>query len=175
MHEKKNIAHRDLKLSNILITDDYKLKLADFGFSKDYQAGYFVSFCGTPLAMAPQILKREKYSLKCDVWSLGVLTFIMLYGRPPYFPIKSDGSDFQGLVNAVTKRKHKFDPNVSVSTTCMDFINKCLQKSAEQCPSTSELQNHPWFRQNMNINKKSIDRGSELSSSMGNDQKNRAK
>jgi serine/threonine protein kinase len=52
MHEK-NIAHRDLKLSNILITDNYDLKLADFGFSKDYDEGFFISFCGTPLSMAP--------------------------------------------------------------------------------------------------------------------------
>jgi serine/threonine protein kinase len=52
MHNK-NIAHRDLKLSNILITDDYQLKLADFGFSKDLEEGYFTSFCGTPLSMAP--------------------------------------------------------------------------------------------------------------------------
>ena len=50
---KKKIAHRDLKLANILINDDYKLKLADFGFSKDYESGYMKSFCGTPLSMAP--------------------------------------------------------------------------------------------------------------------------
>jgi serine/threonine protein kinase len=60
------------------------------------------------------------------VWSLGVLTFMMLYGRPPYFPTKSDGSDFQGLVNAVTKRKHTFDTNVKLSPNGIDFINKCL-------------------------------------------------
>lgn len=53
LHDEKKIAHRDLKLSNILITDNYQLKLADFGFSKDYDAGYFISFCGTPLSMAP--------------------------------------------------------------------------------------------------------------------------
>lgn len=50
---KRKIAHRDLKLANILITNDYKLKLADFGFSKDYESGYMKSFCGTPLSMAP--------------------------------------------------------------------------------------------------------------------------
>ena len=59
---KKKIAHRDLKLANILINDDYKLKLADFGFSKDYESGYLKSFCGTPLSMAPEILKHEHYN-----------------------------------------------------------------------------------------------------------------
>lgn len=55
---KRKIAHRDLKLANILINDQYQLKLADFGFSKDYETGYMRSFCGTPLSMAPEILRR---------------------------------------------------------------------------------------------------------------------
>ena len=50
---KKNIAHRDLKLANILITDQYQLKLGDFGFSKDLEAGWTKTFCGTLLTMAP--------------------------------------------------------------------------------------------------------------------------
>jgi serine/threonine-protein kinase ULK/ATG1 len=55
---RKKIAHRDLKLANILINDQYQLKLADFGFSKDFEEGWLKSFCGTPLTMAPEVLKR---------------------------------------------------------------------------------------------------------------------
>ena len=127
MHKKK-IAHRDLKLANILINDDYKLKLADFGFSKDYESGYLKSFCGTPLSMAPEILKHEQYNERCDVWSLGVLTYMMLYNRPPYFPTKSDGVGIVGITNAVTLRNHKFEENVQVSLSGKKFINECLKK-----------------------------------------------
>jgi serine/threonine-protein kinase ULK/ATG1 len=88
---KKKIAHRDLKLANILITDDYKLKLADFGFSKDYESGYMKTFCGSPITMAPEILKRETYNEKCDVWSLGVITYMLLYRIPPFLPTKAEG------------------------------------------------------------------------------------
>jgi serine/threonine-protein kinase ULK/ATG1 len=59
---KKKIAHRDLKLANILINDQYQLKLADFGLSKDMQDGWMRSFCGSPVTMAPEVLKREKYN-----------------------------------------------------------------------------------------------------------------
>jgi BR serine/threonine kinase len=50
-----------LKLANILINDSYELKLADFGFSKDNEEGVMESFCGSPFAMAPEILNRETY------------------------------------------------------------------------------------------------------------------
>lgn len=118
-----------MKLANILINDDYKLKLADFGFSKDYESGYMASFCGTPLSMAPEVLKRESYNEKCDVWSLGVLTYMMLYNKPPYFPTKSDGVGIPGITNAVVKRTHKFDETVQVSEVGKKFINDCLKKN----------------------------------------------
>lgn len=142
---KKKIAHRDLKLANILINDDYKLKLADFGFSKDYEAGYMKTFCGTPLSMAPELLKREQYNEKCDVWSLGVLTFMMLYNKPPYFPTKADGLGIAGITNAVTQRNHKFDDSVHITDSGKQFMDDCLKKNMAHRPTTAQLLNHEWF------------------------------
>ena len=76
--------HRDLKLENVLINDAFGFKLADFGFSKDNDSQLMVSFCGTPTAMAPEILKREPYDDRCDTWSLGVMLYEMVYGRLPF-------------------------------------------------------------------------------------------
>lgn len=98
--------------------------------------GYMRSFCGTPLSMAPEILKRESYNEKCDVWSLGVLTFMMLYNKPPFFPTRTEGMGIPGITNAVTLRNHKFDDSIQVSETCKEFINACLQKQASKRPST---------------------------------------
>lgn len=87
LHENK-IVHRDLKLANVLINDNYDLKLADFGFSKDNELGYMQSFCGTPYAMAPEILRMEQYDERCDTWSLGIMLYQLLYGKLPFAPSK---------------------------------------------------------------------------------------
>jgi calcium-dependent protein kinase len=107
LHDK-NIAHRDIKPENIILYEkelgalspsrrrrpqerecdcEFDIKLIDFGFSKPFQvAGEKQSLdtkIGTPYFIAPEILKGE-YNQECDLWSIGVLTFILLYGGPPF-------------------------------------------------------------------------------------------
>jgi serine/threonine protein kinase len=89
MH-KKNIAHRDIKPENILMesknTDNTNLKITDFGFAKCYdpQEGGLTETLGSPLYMAPEIIKKLEYDCSVDIWALGVLTYIMLCGKPPF-------------------------------------------------------------------------------------------
>lgn len=69
------VIHRDIKPENILIHDK-QLKLADFGFAKNATTDFMnKTLVGTPLYMAPQILRREKYSSKCDIWGVGLIFF----------------------------------------------------------------------------------------------------
>ena len=78
--------HRDIKPANFLIHNGV-VKLSDFGFARvvdDLEEPLFLTFLGSPLYMAPQILAREKFSSKCDVWSLGVTIYEILYGKTPY-------------------------------------------------------------------------------------------
>lgn len=84
--------------------------------------------------MAPEVLKREKYNEKCDVWSLGVITYFLLYDKYPYYPQKSDGGGLLGMANALANRNHTFDPNVKISDSCKDFINRCLLKKFDKRP-----------------------------------------
>lgn len=82
----KCIAHRDIKPANIFIHDGV-FKIGDFGFARkfNYLEEMVVSpFIGTPFYMSPQLLKSEYYSMKCDIFSLGVLFFEILYGRMPW-------------------------------------------------------------------------------------------
>lgn len=81
----RDIIHRDMKLSNVLISQDLKLKVADFGLAKASK-GKEVDSVGTPMTMAPEVLNNQSYGPACDVWSVGCMIFEMLEGRPPFKP-----------------------------------------------------------------------------------------
>lgn len=89
MH-KKNIVHRDIKPENILFEnpdrDNLNVKITDFGFAKffDPNEGGLTETLGSPLYMAPEIVKKVQYDTKVDIWSLGVMAYVMLSGRPPF-------------------------------------------------------------------------------------------
>ncbi|EKX48300.1 hypothetical protein GUITHDRAFT_39878, partial [Guillardia theta CCMP2712] len=81
-----NIAHRDLKLSNLLLTSDKRIKISDFGLSivlnNDNKESETV--CGTPNYMSPEVISRSPHGLASDVWSLGCLLYSMIVGCPPF-------------------------------------------------------------------------------------------
>lgn len=83
----KKIIHRDIKPANIMLNEG-NAKISDFGFSRILEIGMeeptFLSRLGSPLYMAPQILEGTKFSSKCDVWSVGIVFFEMLYGKTPW-------------------------------------------------------------------------------------------
>jgi serine/threonine protein kinase len=94
----KNVAHRDLKLENILVENDMTVKIIDFGFSVCSDKKLRI-FCGTPSYMAPEIILRKDYfGPPTDMWSFGVLMFAMLAGR---FPFK--GQTERDLYRKITK------------------------------------------------------------------------
>jgi len=88
MH-KKNISHRDLKPENILLEsksiDNLEVKIADFGFASffDPKDG-LQTILGSPLYMAPELVKAQKYDEKVDIWSIGVISYMLLSGRSPF-------------------------------------------------------------------------------------------
>uniref|UniRef100_A0A158R4Q7 Protein kinase domain-containing protein n=1 Tax=Syphacia muris TaxID=451379 RepID=A0A158R4Q7_9BILA len=90
LHSKK-IIHRDLKSPNILVNDEYVLKICDFGVSHiwDKQKSTVMSFCGTPSWMAPEIIKKEPCSEKVDIWSFGVVLWELLTTEAPYKDVDS--------------------------------------------------------------------------------------
>jgi len=83
---RHGIIHRDLKPANILISRKDTFKITDFGFARMVEKTDYLmtSLVGTPLYMSPQILKRQMYSSKCDVWSVGLIFYELIYGHTPW-------------------------------------------------------------------------------------------
>lgn len=82
---KNSICHRDLKPENILFDSEGKIKVIDFGTAKkiDPEAG-IKGVKGTPYYVAPEIIQQVNYNEKCDIWSIGVIMYILLTGNPPF-------------------------------------------------------------------------------------------
>ncbi|KRX08092.1 Protein kinase-like domain [Pseudocohnilembus persalinus] len=123
----KGIYHRDLKPENILLHNK-KAKIADFGFSKVIEQekkdqSVNQTSVGTPFYMAPQILSGEQYSIKCDVWSLGIMFYQILYGYLPWI----ENTNIQELLKKIKNQKLSFAPSVKVSDELKDIISNMLQ------------------------------------------------
>ena len=147
----KNIIYRDLKPENILMEEDGYICLTDFGLAKILdQNEQAYSFCGTPEYLAPEILEERGHAFPVDWWALGILTYEMIVGFPPFYT----GSSNQNKMYELIKSKPVFFPDakkhgIPMSEDCKNFIELCLKKKpAERLGSVTgldEIIGHPWF------------------------------
>ena len=138
---KNNIVHRDLKPENILF-DNEILKIVDFGTSKVYTQKKKMNEChGTPYYIAPEVL-NESYDEKCDVWSCGVILYILLSGMPPF-----NGKDDDEILNAVMKGKYTLDISEfrKVSNQAKNFIKKLLTYNPKDRITIQQAIDDEWF------------------------------
>ncbi|KAM3136598.1 hypothetical protein pb186bvf_011234 [Paramecium bursaria] len=138
----KGIIHRDLKPKNILIHNGLP-KIADYGFSKMMNAPpdrvyYNV---GTTLYMSPQALIENKYSEKSDVWSLGVLFYQILIGRPPW-----TGDTDKEFIRNISTIPVQFPQDRPLSPFVIDFITRCLIVNEDQRLNVQQMVQHQLFQ-----------------------------
>ena len=151
MHQRQ-IVHRDIKPENILFEkadqNESLIKITDFGFANflDPNEESLTDTLGSPLYMAPEIVKKVKYNTKVDIWSLGVLTYIMLSGKPP-FNGKTKEEIFLQLLSQTIQYS---DPIWSkLSNQAVNFVKSCLTRDQRFRPSADELLNHEWIQSNL--------------------------
>jgi len=149
LHEQ-GVAHRDLKPENILLKDSSSaaaVKITDFGLSKifaDDTAGEVVmkTACGTPGYVAPEVLAHDQYSSQVDLWSIGVIVYILLCGFPPFY-----GDNDAQMFKKIKAGSYKFlapywDP---ISADAKDFVAKLLVVDPRKRMTAAEALNHRWL------------------------------
>lgn len=146
-----NIAHRDLKPENLLYADSSlsaPLKLTDFGFAKETTAGLDLKTpCYTPYYVAPEVLGPESYDKMCDSWSLGVITYILLCGYPPFY--SNHGAAISpGMRRRIRQGQYDF-PNPEwnrVSNQAKDLIRGLLRTDPQSRLTVEQVVNNPWIK-----------------------------
>lgn len=146
MHERR-VAHRDLKPENLLLLhpdDTSSLKIADFGFAKHVAVDNGCrTLCGTPGYLAPEILERwPAYDTKCDMWSTGVIIFLLLGG---YLPFEDEEED--KVFEKTRNGQYFFHPAYwkSVSKIAKDFVTKFLTVNPKKRYTASSALKHEWM------------------------------
>ena len=160
MHERR-VAHRDLKPENLLLTSDTEttVKLADFGFARRVkQMNGLRTLCGTPGYLAPEILERfPAYDVKCDLWSVGVILYLLLVG---YLPFEDEDED--KVFEKTRNGQYDFHPTYwkTVSTEAKTLVTKLLTVNPTKRFSATDALQADWMlrkdgddKTSLNINK----------------------
>eukprot|EP01094_Clydonella_sp_ATCC50884_P005859 TRINITY_DN1483_c0_g1_i1.p1 TRINITY_DN1483_c0_g1~~TRINITY_DN1483_c0_g1_i1.p1 ORF type:complete len:472 (+),score=291.09 TRINITY_DN1483_c0_g1_i1:43-1458(+) len=143
---KKNIVHRDLKPENLLLKDEddvSEIKLADFGLSKIVGNKVMMqTACGTPGYVAPEVLQASPYDKEVDLWSIGVITYILLCGFPPFY-----NESLPLLFEQIMKADYDYPPDYwdEISESAKNFIDRLLVVEPSERMTAEEALQHEWL------------------------------
>jgi len=147
-----SVAHRDLKPENLLLrseVNDSEIKIADFGFAKKVLTpNSLTTQCGTPGYVAPEILEGIAYDTKSDMWSLGVIIYILLGGYPPFIE-----QNQRELFRKIRKGNYEFHEEYwgSVSADAKDLISCLLTVQPAKRLSADQALKHKWMTQDDSV------------------------
>jgi len=139
------VVHRDLKPENLLYNspdEDSKIMISDFGLSKMEDSGIMATACGTPGYVAPEVLAQKPYGKEVDVWSIGVISYILLCGYPPFY----DEND-ANLFAQILKGEFEFDSPYwdDISQEAKEFIRSLMCVDVDKRLSCEDAIAHSWI------------------------------
>lgn len=151
---KNRISHRDLKLQNFMFDrkgEDGVLKLIDFGLSAQYTAeeNRFTTIVGSPLYIAPEILAKKPYDFSCDLWSCGVILYLLLSGSPPF-----KGTSNHEIFNNITEGNFDLENGVweEISKEAKSLVRGLLKVDPKDRMAIGKALIHPWFNKMLSEN-----------------------
>jgi len=142
----QGIAHRDLKPENLLsaeVDGEEIIKIADFGFSKNFGEEKLMTSCGSPGYVAPEVLTCESYDKSVDLWSVGVIIYILLCGYPPFY-----ADNAPALFKKIMDVKYDFDDPSwdEVSDAAKNLIRNLLVKDPKKRYTAQQCLQDPWVQ-----------------------------
>ncbi|KAM9375946.1 death-associated protein kinase 2 isoform 2-T2 [Pholidichthys leucotaenia] len=147
LHSRR-IVHFDLKPENIMLLDRNaelpRIKLIDFGLAHKIETGSdFKNIFGTPEFVAPEIVNYEPLGLAADMWSIGVITYILLSGASPFL-----GDTKQETLANISAVNYQFDEDLFIGTSelAKSFIRQLLEKDTRKRMTIQDALNHPWIK-----------------------------
>jgi polo-like kinase 1 len=144
LHDK-NVIHRDLKLGNLFLKQ-MSIKVGDFGLATrlDHPEERKRTICGTPNYIAPEILdNRNGHSFEVDTWSIGVILYTMLIGKPPF-----ETPSVKTTYKKIRANIYSFPDSVEISREAEQLITSILHSTPEMRPSLEQIRRHPFFTKN---------------------------
>jgi len=149
IHELR-IIHRDIKAENFMLAESSItscVKLIDFGMACSYEDGQLLSeVCGSPHYMSPELI-GQKYNHMADVWALGVLLYLILYGHYPF-----DARHPQDIMNKVLTERIRWQTRAKLSRHALDFLRLALEADVKRRATAQRLLLHPWIKLASHVN-----------------------
>ncbi|ODN81930.1 hypothetical protein L202_02273 [Cryptococcus amylolentus CBS 6039] len=141
---KEGVVHRDLKLENVLLDGELRVKLGDLGFAREWQKGRLMdTYCGTTGYASPEMLACRKYlGVETDIWSLGIILYILLCGGLPF-----DDDDERVMKELIQKGEYE-EPDW-LSEDARALIRGMLQQDPSNRLTIEEILTHPWFEKTL--------------------------
>lgn len=140
------VIHRDLKLGNLFLDRNINIKVGDFGLATKLESPdeKRKTICGTPNYIAPEVIQGDKatrgHSFEVDIWSMGVILFTILVGKPPY-----EAKDVKATYQRIIANEYSFPSHIPISDKAKDLIVSMLQSKPEDRPSLQQISNHEFL------------------------------